>query len=57
MRWDKAGYLTLMRLIDEHAEEAKFLKKTESIEYWDEEPSMDKIRSVTEYLRDVSSTI
>lgn len=45
----------MMRLIDEQAEEAKFLKKTESIEYWDEEPSMDKIRSVTEYLRDVSS--
>lgn len=45
-----------MRLMDEQAEEAKFLKKTESIEYWDEEPSMDKIRSVTEYLRDVSSS-
>ncbi|OJJ65355.1 hypothetical protein ASPSYDRAFT_138980 [Aspergillus sydowii CBS 593.65] len=53
LRWDKAGYLTLMRLIDENAEEAKFLKKTESIEYWDDEPSMDKIRSVSEYLHDV----
>lgn len=45
-----------MRLIDENAEEAKFLKKTESIEYWDDEPSMDKIRSVSEYLHDVSSS-
>ncbi|KAL2784683.1 hypothetical protein BJX66DRAFT_316381 [Aspergillus keveii] len=53
LRWDKAGYLSLMELIDRDAEEAKYLAKTQSTEYWDEEPNPDKIRSVTEYLRDV----
>ncbi|KAL4883585.1 POT family-domain-containing protein [Aspergillus karnatakaensis] len=53
LRWDKAGYLALMDLIDREAEEAKYLAKTESIEYWDEQPDPEKIRSVAEYLRDV----
>ncbi|KAL2850282.1 POT family-domain-containing protein [Aspergillus pseudoustus] len=53
LRWDKAGYLSLMELIDRGAEEAKYLAKTESTEYWDEQPNPDKIASVTEYLRDV----
>lgn len=43
-----------MQLIDSGAEEAKYLAKTQSIEYWDEQPSAEKIQSVTEYLRDVS---
>lgn len=42
-----------MQLIDSGAEEAKYLSKTQSIEYWDEQPSPEKIQSVTEYLRDV----
>ncbi|KAL5338360.1 FAD dependent oxidoreductase [Aspergillus crustosus] len=53
LRWDKAGYLALMGLIDQGAEEAKYLAKTQSVEYWDDEPSAAKIRSVAEYLRDV----
>ncbi|KAJ5890564.1 uncharacterized protein N7473_006792 [Penicillium subrubescens] len=53
LRWDKAGYLSLMQLIDDGAEEAKYLSKMQSTEYWDERPSPEKIRSVTEYLRDV----
>ncbi|KAL4894259.1 POT family-domain-containing protein [Aspergillus ambiguus] len=53
LRWDKAGYLALMKLIDNGAEEAKYLSKTQSTEYWDEQPSSEKIKSVTEYLRDV----
>ncbi|KAL4948843.1 POT family-domain-containing protein [Aspergillus filifer] len=53
LRWDKAGYLTLMDLIDRGAEEAKYLSKTQSTEYWDGPPCTDKIESVTEYLRDV----
>ncbi|KAL4903097.1 hypothetical protein BDW74DRAFT_169050 [Aspergillus multicolor] len=53
LRWDKAGYLALMDLIDRGAEEAKFLAKIQSTEYWDEQPSAEKIESVTEYLRDV----
>lgn len=44
----------MMRLIDTQAEEAKYLQKTESTEYWDDMPASDKIRSMTEYLRDVS---
>ncbi|GAB1211157.1 hypothetical protein ATERTT37_000269 [Aspergillus terreus] len=55
LRWDKAGYLSLMQLIDSGAEEAKYLSKTQSIEYWDEQPSPEKIQSVTEYLRDVET--
>ncbi|KAL3458162.1 POT family-domain-containing protein [Aspergillus heterothallicus] len=53
LRWDKAGYLSLMELIDRGAEEAKYLSKTKSTEYWDEQPNPEKIASVTEYLRDV----
>ncbi|RDW79337.1 FAD-dependent oxidoreductase [Aspergillus mulundensis] len=56
LRWDRAGYLALMGLIERGAEEAKFLAKTESTEYWDEQPSAEKIKSVTEYLRDVKVT-
>ncbi|KAA8642855.1 hypothetical protein EYZ11_009697 [Aspergillus tanneri] len=53
LRWDRLGYSTMMELVDRGAEEAKYLSKTESIEYWDEMPSVDKIRSMTEYLRDL----
>lgn len=45
-----------MQLIDDGAEEAKYLSKMQSTEYWDERPSPEKIRSVTEYLRDVRHT-
>ncbi|GMG53163.1 unnamed protein product [Aspergillus oryzae var. brunneus] len=55
MRWDQSGYSAMMSLIDAGAEEAKYLCKTESTEYWDQAPSQDKINSMTEYLRDVSS--
>lgn len=53
MRWDQSGYSAMMSLIDAGAEEAKYLCKTESTEYWDQAPSQDKINSMTEYLRDV----
>ncbi|KAL4744047.1 POT family-domain-containing protein [Aspergillus similis] len=51
LRWDKAGYLALMDLIDRGAEEAKYLAKTESIEYWGSQPQPAKIESVKGYLR------
>ncbi|KAE8405769.1 PTR2-domain-containing protein [Aspergillus pseudonomiae] len=53
LRWDRSGYLAMMRLIDTGAEEAKYLSKTESTEYWDQAPSQDKIISMTEYLHDL----
>jgi D-amino-acid oxidase len=53
LRWDRTGYSLMMRLIDTRAAEAKYLAKTESTEYWDEMPAADKIRSMTEYLREV----
>jgi hypothetical protein len=42
-----------MDLIDQGAEEGRYLSKVESIEYWDEQPPAEKIHSVTEYLHDV----
>ena len=54
LHWDRLGYLTMMDLVERSAEEAKYLAKTESTEYWDEMPSSDKVGSITEYLRDVS---
>ncbi|KAE8341144.1 hypothetical protein BDV24DRAFT_151341 [Aspergillus arachidicola] len=53
LRWDQSGYSAMMSLIDAGAEEAKYLCKTESTEYWDQAPSQDKINSMTEYLRDL----
>ncbi|KAF5860098.1 hypothetical protein ETB97_002059 [Aspergillus alliaceus] len=53
LRWDRSGYSTMIGLIDAGAEEAKYLSKTESTEYWDQAPSQDKINSMTEYLRDL----
>ena len=53
LRWDQSGYSAMMGLIDDGAEEAKYLSKTKSTEYWDQAPSQDKINSMTEYLRDV----
>ncbi|KAH8430811.1 FAD-dependent oxidoreductase [Aspergillus melleus] len=52
LHWDRLGYLTMMDLVDRGAEEAKYLLKTASTEYWDEMPSRDKIQSIVEYLRD-----
>ncbi|OGM42822.1 oligopeptide transporter [Aspergillus bombycis] len=53
LRWDRSGYLAMMRLIDTGAEEAKYLSKTASTEYWDQAPSQDKIISMAEYLHDL----
>ncbi|KAE8356241.1 PTR2-domain-containing protein [Aspergillus coremiiformis] len=53
LRWDHLGYSSMMSLIDAGAEEAKYLSKTESTEYWDQAPPQDKINSITEYLRDL----
>lgn len=52
LRWDRLGYSTMMDLIEKESEEAEYLQKTQSIEYWDEMPSEDKIQSIAEYLRD-----
>jgi len=30
------------------------IKKTQSFEYWDEKPDQDKIKSLSDYLEDVS---
>ncbi|KAB8071812.1 FAD dependent oxidoreductase [Aspergillus leporis] len=53
LRWDQLGYKTMMSLIDAGTEEAKYLSKTQSTEYWDLAPSPDKVNSMKEYLRDL----
>lgn len=53
-RWDKGGYLAMMQLIEAGADEAKYLAKMKSTEYFDDAPPAEKISSMKEYLQDVS---
>ncbi|KAF6814087.1 d-amino acid oxidase, partial [Colletotrichum musicola] len=51
LRWDRLGYGHLTQLASTVAQES-FVKRTPSIEYWDEAVSEDKIKSMSEYLED-----
>lgn len=54
LRWDKHGYSTMMKLIETNADEALYLSKSRSTEYFDDIPSMEKVDSMKEFLQDVS---
>lgn len=54
LRWDRLGYTQLTQLEAADGEKA-FIKRTPSIEYWDDHISSDKIKTMSEYLEDVSS--
>lgn len=53
LRWDRLGYAHLAKLASEQSDEA-FIKRTPSIEFWDENVPRDKIKTMSEYLEDVS---
>ncbi|KAL3425239.1 d-amino acid oxidase [Phlyctema vagabunda] len=54
LRWDRAGYLAMWKLVEDGSSEAKYLKKTKSIEYFDMQPNPDKIESMKGYLKDLT---
>ena len=54
MRWDRAGYSHLSRLASD-APEKTSVRRTPSIELWDENVPNDKITAMSEYLEDVSA--
>ncbi|KAM4057386.1 FAD dependent oxidoreductase [Hirsutella rhossiliensis] len=56
LRWDRLGYAHLGRMASEHGREA-FVARTHSIEYWDASVPHDKIRTMSEYLEDVSGPL
>ncbi|KAF9873366.1 d-amino acid oxidase [Colletotrichum karsti] len=51
LRWDRLGYSHLTQLASSVGQES-FVRRTPSIEYWDEAVSEDKIKSMSEYLED-----
>ncbi|SPN96474.1 probable D-amino-acid oxidase [Cephalotrichum gorgonifer] len=51
LRWDRLGYAHLAKLATEQPRES-FVRRTESIEYWDENIPHDKIKSMADYLED-----
>ncbi|OTA01747.1 D-aspartate oxidase [Trichoderma parareesei] len=51
LKWDRLGYTHLTRLASEHGDEA-YIRRTASIEYWDEHVPHDKIKAISEYLED-----
>ncbi|KAF6796990.1 d-amino acid oxidase, partial [Colletotrichum sojae] len=51
LRWDRLGYSHLTQLASTVGQES-FVKRTPSIEYWDEAVLEDKIKSMSEYLED-----
>lgn len=53
LKWDRLGYAHLIKLASEHGDEA-YIRRTDSIEYWDEHVPHDKIKAISEYLEDVS---
>lgn len=52
--WDKAGYKRLMKLATTDGPAAA-IKKTQSFEFWDERPAEQKLKSLADYLEDVSA--
>lgn len=53
LKWDSAGYSHLMRLANNDSE-ASYVKRTPSIEMWDEDIPENKIKDMSKYLEDVS---
>nr|XP_036586356.1 d-amino acid oxidase [Colletotrichum truncatum]KAF6796763.1 d-amino acid oxidase [Colletotrichum truncatum] len=51
LRWDRLGYRHLTQLATSAGQES-YIKRTPSVEYWDEAVSEDKIQSMSEYLED-----
>ncbi|KAL7933140.1 FAD dependent oxidoreductase [Trichoderma chlorosporum] len=51
LKWDRLGYSHLTKLASEHGDEA-YIRRTDSIEYWDEHVPHEKIRAFSEYLED-----
>jgi hypothetical protein len=53
IKWDMHGYKHLRKLASENSEKT-FVKKTPSIEYWDDNVPHDKIKAMGNYLEDAS---
>jgi len=53
LRWDRTGYQHLTRLAKQVGAES-FVQQTPSTEYWDDKVSDDKMKSLSDYLHDVS---
>ncbi|KAH8122622.1 FAD dependent oxidoreductase [Trichoderma asperelloides] len=51
LKWDRLGYTHLTKLASEQGDEA-YIRRTHSIEYWDEHVPHDKIKAIAEYLED-----
>ncbi|EUC39968.1 hypothetical protein COCMIDRAFT_10055 [Bipolaris oryzae ATCC 44560] len=49
--WDKTGYKRLMKLADTHGSVAA-ISKAQSLEFWDEKPAEQKLKSLAGYLED-----
>ncbi|UKZ74927.1 hypothetical protein TrVFT333_002597 [Trichoderma virens FT-333] len=52
IKWDRLGYAHLTKLASEQGDEA-YIRRTDSIEYWDEHVPHDKIKAISEYLEDL----
>lgn len=53
IKWDMHGYAHLRKLASENPDKT-FVKKTPSIEFWDDNVPHDKIKAMGNYLEDVS---
>lgn len=53
LKWDRHGYAHLTKMASERGKEA-YVQRCNSIEYWDENVSRDKIKAMSDYLGDVS---
>lgn len=52
LRWDKMGYAHLSRLAAASSSAEAFVESTPSTEYWDDVVPHDKIKHMSEYLKD-----
>ncbi|KAF4962170.1 hypothetical protein FSARC_9744 [Fusarium sarcochroum] len=50
LRWDKLGYAHLSKLASQGS--STFVRRTPSLEYWDDEVPHEKINDMAEYLKD-----
>lgn len=53
IKWDRHGYAHLKKLAAEDSDKS-FVKRTPSIEFWDDNVPHDKIKAMADYLDDVS---
>ncbi|EHK39440.1 uncharacterized protein TrAtP1_007087 [Trichoderma atroviride] len=51
LKWDRLGYTHLTKLASEQGDEA-YIRRTHSVEYWDEHVPHEKIKAISEYLED-----